>query len=252
MELQAVYQYGVGAILVLSPVIFIVLFFFTAPYGRHIQRKRGPSLDPRIGWLLMELPSVVLFFWVYFSGSEAGHMVTLALFSLWELHYLYRTFVYPALIRPGVSMPVSIVAMGGAFNMINAPLNAIALTYLPFSYPEEWLTSLRFLAGTAVFFVGFAVNVHSDHILRNLRNPLEKGYKIPRGGLFRWVTSPNYFGEIVEWCGWALASWSLAGVAFAAFTFSNLAPRGWAHHRWYRANFPDYPKNRKAVIPGLF
>ena len=32
-----------------------------------------------------------------------------------------------------------------------------------------------------MFFVGMAINIHSDHILRNLRRPGESGYKIPKG-----------------------------------------------------------------------
>ena len=142
--------------------------------------------------------------------------------------------------------------MGGVFNVINATLNALALTHLRSGYSHSWFTDPRFLLGTTVFFVGFAINLHSDHILRNLRTPREVGYKIPYGGLFRWVTSPNYLGEIVEWFGWMLASWSLAGASFALFTFTNLAHRAWAHHKWYYANFPEYPKNRKALLPRIF
>lgn len=35
--------------------------------------------------------------------------------------------------------------------------------------------------GSALWFVGWLMNVHSDHILRNLRKPGETGYKIPTG-----------------------------------------------------------------------
>ena len=76
-------------------------------------------------------------------------------------------------------------------------------------------------------------------------------YRIPYGGGFRWVTCPNYLGEIIEWSGWALASRSPAGLAFAVFTFANLAPRALAHHRWYHDRFPAYPSDRKALIPFL-
>ena len=58
--------------------------------------------------------------------------------------------------------------------------------------------------------------------------------------------------EIVEWLGWALLTWSPAGLAFAAWTMANLVPRARAHHRWYRERFPDYPARRKALVPGLF
>lgn len=59
--------------------------------------------------------------------------------------------------------------------------------------------------------------------------------------------------EMVEWGGWALAAWpSLPAAAFAAFTFFNLAPRGWRHHLWYKQRFPRYPRERRAVIPFLW
>jgi len=32
----------------------------------------------------------------------------------------------------------------------------------------------------------------------------------------------------------------------------NLAPRARAHHAWYRANYPEYPKESKALIPGIW
>lgn len=38
--------------------------------------------------------------------------------------------------------------------------------------------------GSVLWLVGWLVNVHSDHILRNLRKPGETGYKIPTGKLF--------------------------------------------------------------------
>jgi steroid 5-alpha reductase family enzyme len=148
-------------------------------------------------------------------------------------------------------MPISLIGMGFTFNTLNALLNGIALTHLNPGYSADWLVDPRFIIGVAIFSIGFTVNIHSDHVLRSLRKADETGYRIPYGGFFRWISSPNYFGEIMEWCGWTLASWSLAGGAFACFTFANLAPRAWAHHKWYRANFKEYPPTRKALIPGL-
>ena len=52
--------------------------------------------------------------------------------------------------------------------------------------------------------------------------------------------------------GWALATWSLAGLSFLCFSLANLAPRALAHHRWYHQTFADYPKQRRALIPWLF
>jgi protein-S-isoprenylcysteine O-methyltransferase Ste14 len=70
--------------------------------------------------------------------------------------------------------------------------------------------------------------------------------------MYRWISCPNYFGEIVEWIGWAIATWSLAGLAFALWTAANLAPRAHSHHQWYRESFADYPQERKALVPRLW
>ena len=84
-----------------------------------------------------------------------------------------------------------------------------------------------------------------------LRAPGESGYKIPSGGLFRFVSCPNYLGEILEWSGFALATWSVAGLSFAAFTLANLLPRALSNHRWYQKTFPEYPEDRRALVPFL-
>jgi steroid 5-alpha reductase family enzyme len=100
--------------------------------------------------------------------------------------------------------------------------------------------------------VGYLINRQADHTLHNLREPGEAGYRIPEGGLYRWISCPNYLGEIVEWFGWAIATWSLPGLAFAVWATANLAPRAWANHRWYHEQFPDYPSGRRALVPGLW
>jgi len=95
------------------------------------------------------------------------------------------------------------------------------------------------------------INLHADGVLRTLRGDEEQGYRIPRGGVFELVSCPNYFGELREWPGWACLTWSPAGLTFAVWTAANLVPRAVAHHRWYLRTFPEYPQQRKAIIPFL-
>jgi steroid 5-alpha reductase family enzyme len=133
-------------------------------------------------------------------------------------------------------------------NVLNSYLNARWISHLG-DYPLAWLTSGPFIAGVLLFMVGWLINQHADRTLFRLRVPGESGYKIPHGGLYRWVSCPNYLGEILQWVGWAVATWSLAGAAFAVLTMANLLPRAMAIHRWYRARFADYPKSRHAVFP---
>jgi protein-S-isoprenylcysteine O-methyltransferase Ste14 len=100
----------------------------------------------------------------------------------------------------------------------------------------------------ALFAGGLTLNARSDGTLRRLKRAGD-GYRIPQGGGFRYVSSPNYLGEMIEWTGWAIATWSLAGTAFALYTIANLGPRAVANHRWYRSTFPDYPPERRALLP---
>eukprot|EP00252_Welwitschia_mirabilis_P004240 TRINITY_DN14515_c0_g1_i2.p1 TRINITY_DN14515_c0_g1~~TRINITY_DN14515_c0_g1_i2.p1 ORF type:complete len:107 (+),score=1.10 TRINITY_DN14515_c0_g1_i2:167-487(+) len=103
------------------------------------------------------------------------------------------------------------------------------------------------------------INIWADSVLLSLRkdkrsDTLKKGqrYQIPKGGLFEFVSCPNYFGEIVEWLGWAILTWSRAGLGFFVYTVANLGPRAAAHHDWYREKFGSaYPKSRKILIPFL-
>jgi protein-S-isoprenylcysteine O-methyltransferase Ste14 len=225
------------------------LLFVTAPYGRHARAGWGPSIPARVGWIVMESPSVWFFALVYFLGEKALQPVPLVFLGMWQLHYVYRAFVFPFLIRAeGRRMPLGIPLMAILFNLLNDWVNARWISSVG-TYDVSWLLSGRFLVGAALFLGGLALNVASDRTLRNLRAPGETGYKIPRGGAFELVTSPNYLGEIVEWTGWAIATWSPAGLAFAVYTFANLAPRALSHHRWYREQFPDYPTGRKAILP---
>jgi 3-oxo-5-alpha-steroid 4-dehydrogenase 1 len=102
-----------------------------------------------------------------------------------------------------------------------------------------------------LFVIGLVINFQSDLILIKLRQPGETGYKLPTGGFFRWLSCSNYFGELLEWTGWALATWSLPGLAFAVWGAANLVPRAVSHHRWYQEKFPNYPRERRALLPGV-
>lgn len=236
----------------LAAVTFLGVSFVVAPYGRHTREGFGPTMPARWGWVVMESPAVFALLFFFVTGPAPLQPGALALLGVWMLHYLHRTFVFPFRLRGGDKpMPVLIPTLAIAFNLFNAYLNGRWLS-AEGRYPTSWLTDPRFLAGTAVFFAGFALNLWADGVLRALRAPGETGYKVPTGGLYEYVSCPNYLGELLEWAGFALAAWSLAGLAFFAYTVANLAPRARAHHAWYHEKFPDYPRARRALVPFLW
>ena len=235
----------------LAGVVFVFLFFFAAPYGRYTRKGWGPVISSRTGWILMELPAAGLFALFFILGDRTAGWLPVFFLVLWQIHYVHRSVIYPFRFRSEQKITLVIVAMGVVFNLGNTYINGRYLFSLGPGFEDGWAGDPRFIIGVLVFVCGFLINKHSDWILKKLRKPGESGYSIPRGGLYRWVSCPNYLGEIIEWTGWAVATWSLAGLSFAVWTAANLVPRAWQHHRWYRSKFPDYPNNRKAVIPFL-
>ncbi|PTL79968.1 methyltransferase [Vitiosangium sp. GDMCC 1.1324] len=237
------------AVLVLGGLTFVGLHFIVAPYGRHYTGGWGPTLRTRTAWILMESPAVLLFGSIFALGQHRTEWVPLALLGLWMLHYVHRTFIYPFQLKADRKRtPWLIVSLALIFNTLNAYVNARWISHLG-TYSNAWLLDPRFVLGALLFLLGKWVNITSDTTLLRLRARGEGGYQIPQGGLYRLVSCPNYLGEIMEWVGWAIATWSLAGVSFALYTAANLVPRALSHHRWYRETFADYPSQRRALIP---
>ena len=90
-------------------------------------------------------------------------------------------------------------------------------------YDDNWLAGPHFLLGVGVFVAGMMMNIVP--ICTSLVCVIKaKGYSIPHGGMFR-VTSPNYLGELIQWLGWALLTWSEAGLALAFCVAAQVIPR---------------------------
>ncbi|TAJ52990.1 MAG: DUF1295 domain-containing protein [Nevskiaceae bacterium] len=254
------HHYLVLAYLLASVLVFVVLqFFIKAAYGRHKGAKTawfwGPGVPTRWAWMLMEAPSALGFALIYFLGAEAWNLAPLLLLAMWQAHYFQRSFIFPFRLRtkPGDTTPLLVPVLAFTTNLGVSFANAAILSWPGISrpYPPSWLSDPRFLFGAALFVAGYYINRRADAMLAALRKPGESGYKIPRGWLYEKVSCPNYLGELMIWTGWAIATWSLAGLSFVAWTAANLIPRACANHRWYRETFPDYPANRKVLIPGL-
>lgn len=242
------YRFSIYAILGFAIVVFFLLFFITAPYGKFLRKGWGLQTRTKWAWMIMEFPSPALLI-IFFLTSEQKGLLQLIFLLLWLIHYFHRVFIYP-FTQSGMEkpFPVIIVIMALIFNFLNGFVNGYGIFHL-LNYSAHWLVSWQFIAGIVIFISGFVINKMSDEKLRELRKNNPSEYVIPRGWLFSYISCPHYFGEIIEWAGWAVMTWSLPGLAFFIFTFANLFPRAIRTHRWYRENFGDYPAGRKAVIP---
>ena len=241
---------------VMAVIVFVALHFVRAGYGMLRDGRWGPQIGNRTGWILMEAPVFIAMLVLCLGSARRTDAVCLVFFGLFELHYLQRSFIYPLLIKGHSTMPLGIITMGVVFNVLNACMQGGWIFYLAPEgyYPLTWFATPQFLFGTLLFVAGMVINIHSDRIIRHLRKPGDTGHYLPQGGMFRYVTSANYFGEIVEWTGFALLTWSAAGAVFALWTAANLIPRADAifrrYNEWFGTELRAHP--RKRIIPFIY
>lgn len=248
-----VYYCVAWGMLGMAVIVFLVLFKISAGYGMMYTSKWGWTVNNKTGWVLMELPSFVGMVLLWVLSPRSTEIVPSVMAILFLLHYFQRTFIFPFLMRGKNRMPISIMISGIIFNLINAYLIGGWLFYVsPIGfYSETWLMSPAFIIGVIIFLSGMGINLQSDQIVRNLRKPGDSKHYIPYGGMFRYVSSANYFGEFVEWVGYAVLTWSLGGFVFAVWTFANLAPRAIRINKRYKDEFGDefIKLKRRSILP---
>lgn len=112
--------------------------------------------------------------------------------------------------------------------------------------------------GLLIFVCAETANAHAHRVLRDLRAPGSGQRQIPRGFVFRRLSCPHYFFEILSWVGFNLVTGTRAGLAFMLVGAGILS--AWAHtrHAAYRKEFDGqdgrelYPTERRALVPFLF
>eukprot|EP01039_Chlorochromonas_danica_P003165 gene3165-3465_t len=239
---------------------FALLLLLRVPYGRYSTAKGwGPLLPAWLAWMVMESPNLWIPILIYYSrqsvstnfpGNQRANQVLLTLFLI---HYLQRTIIFPLTLKETKPMPLTVMLSAFFYCLWNGYNQSTALLVVH-DYPTDWLASGQFRLGLTLFLLGMTLNVYSDQRLLYLRRQARlKGleYVIPTGGLFSWISCPNYLGEFIEWAGFALACNHWTAAVFALYTVANLLPRALANHSWYKEKFEDYPLERKAVFPFL-
>ena len=248
------------SMIALAIVVFIALFHVKAGYGYLANGKWGPKINNKLGWVLMESPVFLLMLYMFLNSPrstfEKENIIYFALSAPFFIHYFQRSFIFPLLMRGKSRMPVLIMLMGMIFNTANSYfIGAWLFKYAPDgTYTMEWLASPQFIIGTLLFITGMVINLDSDYVIRHLRKPGDTRHYIPRKGLYKYVTSANYFGELTEWIGYAILTWSPAGLLFALWTFANLAPRAKSLTEKYEEEFGDEYRNlhKKNLIPFIW
>ena len=228
----------------LCTFLYLIFSKTITPYGRHSNSDWGITIDNKWGWFWMELPALILMPVIILLSPVEKNGIIILIIGLWILHYFYRTILFPIKLKTkGKKMPLVIVISAFVFNLFNGFF---------VGYEIGNITQLDFgintLIGLIIFFAGMYINRSSDNKLISLRKE-NKEYQIPQGSMFKYISCPNHFGEIVEWLGFAIIVFNLGTLSIALWTAFNLIPRALNHHNWYINLFKEYPDKRKAVIP---
>ena len=253
---QEYFQIFLWTMSAIALAVFVALYFVRAGYGIFRTAQWGPSVPNKLGWVLMEAPVFITMFVLWAQSGVGFAMPAYAFFLLFQLHYLQRSFIFPLLLKGRSRMPVSILLMGVVFNVLNGLMQAGGLFFFP-TVPLDagcsYLLTPRALAGVVLFFAGMGINLHSDHVIRHLRRPGDTRHYLPARGMYRYVTSANYLGELVEWTGFAVLTASPAAWVFVWWTAANLVPRAHAIYNRYIEEFgAEAVGKRKRIIPFIY
>ncbi len=237
-------------------IVFISLYFIKASYGIFTNKKWGYAINNKLAWVLMEAPVCICMILLWLFSERRNELVPFVFLIIFEIHYIQRSFIFPFLIRGNSKMSIATMLMGIVFNIANAAMQGLWLFYLAPAdkYTVKWLASPQFIIGTLLFFTGWIINLRSDYRIRHLRAPGDTKHYLPHGGLFNYVTSANYFGELLEWLAFAILTWSLPALVFFIWTFANLVPRAHAIHEQYKIEFAEEMegKHLKRVFPFIY
>lgn len=246
---------------VFALICFIALYFVPAGYGKMASSKWGFQFNNKVAWLIMECPTVIvstvfILLSCYGNLNKEQYVSRFILLSFFMLHYIYRSFIFPFLLRGKSKMPITIVLMGFLFNAINASLICWWTFYGSKAsfYNYSHFRSVFFIVGTVLFFLGLVANIDSDAYIRSLREKGDDKHYFPHRHLYKYVSSANYFSEIVEWLGFALLTQNPAALLFLIWTCANLVPRSSAIYKKYKKEFPKEMENArvKRIFPFIY
>ncbi len=122
----------------ISIIAFLVLLFKSAPYGRYSMSSWGPSMSSRLGWILMESPTVYLMLlFMYFFSSSLG-VVEIIFTVIWMVHYVHRSFIWPLRAKlEGKRITLIVVLLAVIFNLVNVYIQG-SWIFIYGSYEKGW------------------------------------------------------------------------------------------------------------------
>jgi hypothetical protein len=216
------------------------------PYGKF---RTDGGVNSRAGLALAYATPVFIYIAVWIEGRGALDTPYRAIvFGAFLLHFTRRisevcfvsTYSRPTPLRAVVTIAV---LYGGA---------AASCAFFQVRTLEQ-PSKLFLVLGGLTFIFGELLNGYHHWLLARARASPSSGYLVPRGGLFRWVASPHYLGEIFSFLGYAMLSDLLPvwGTALAASAY--LSARANSTLEWYQREMPlRIPPGWRRLVPFIY
>lgn len=196
--------------------------------------------------------------WVYGSGFAADAWrdeVQQAAVIAWTVHYAKRELETLFVHRfSNATMPLSNLFKNCTYYWGFAAYVGYFVNHPLYTPPPQDLV----YSGACLFYFMEVGNFTCHWTLRMLRPPGTRVRAIPTGGLFDYVTCPNYFYEIFAWVGFNLMTRTVAGVLFMLAGATQMLIWAKGKHRNYQMEFDGkdgrrlYPESRKIIVPFVY
>ena len=244
----------------LAIAVLIFNIVKTVPYGKYNKGDNTIQVPLRLAFGIMHiLTGIVVFTITYFvqrnfDGNRLNidTRVNIVMYCLFTIHYINRGIVDTIANRHSQRKVALWIPVLGTltimfYHFINAQFIGEA------QYLRGYYYDPRFIIGIILFITGFILNRVADGQLICLRTDYkDTQYLIPDGCSFHCISCPNYLGELIEWFGWVIMTWSLAGLVWFLFVAAILIPRARQNHKWYQKELDGYPPKRNALLPLVY
>ncbi|KAG4101152.1 hypothetical protein H8356DRAFT_1035082 [Neocallimastix lanati (nom. inval.)] len=238
-------------------IIFLESTGNNIPYSKfELKNERGfafsRSYSTRKGLFLIYISTIFSITIIYICDTRKKTPYHIIVYIFYLINYLKRCF--EVLFIHKFSKKSSFFALL-YIGISNTLVNTILCRYILLSNKNMDDSNFFYLIlpFPLILFGWFGTFYH--HILlaklrRSSRNA--KRYKIPRGGLFDYVSCPHYFMEFLTWAGFSVIVHRLSFYGHVIFIFCTFVGRSYQTKKWYNNNIVGYPRKRKCLIPLIF
>lgn len=227
-----------------------------AGYSKFADATAKFKVPSRVGMFLLYSPALVVSLAYLKNAPTSGNGREKLTASLLAIHFGKRVLESLFLHRYSGTMNGDFLLPISTSYALTAALVAHQQRQIV-AYAGDFVDQRMLLAGVALNVVGQLGNFYHHWLLATLRprkgeGDFEHKYTIPEAGLFKYVTAPHYFFELIAWLGVAGVTQHLSPLLTVGDMLSYLAGRSIATTRWYKSKFENYPAERKNLIPFLF